>query len=82
MTRSQIYKPSGAKTVDAEKAMRNFTGRTFAAVNAIASEVANIRYSGVRFKPQLARCDNLSAKRWLIHLSPLSETVLLGWVAV
>jgi HK97 family phage portal protein len=38
-----IYKPSGAKTVSAAKAMGNFTGWTFAAVNAIASEVANIQ---------------------------------------
>src|SRR5260221_12498913 len=37
-----IYKPTGAKHVDAAKAMGNFTGWTFAAVNAIASEVANI----------------------------------------
>jgi HK97 family phage portal protein len=37
-----IYKPTGAKTVSAAKAMGNFTGWTFAAVNAIASEVANI----------------------------------------
>src|SRR4051794_27248851 len=37
-----IYKPAGAKTVSAAKAMWNFTGWTFAAVNAIASEVANI----------------------------------------
>src|SRR5580692_7628007 len=36
-----IYKPSGAKQVDAAKAMGNFTGWTYAAVNAIASEVAN-----------------------------------------
>jgi phage portal protein BeeE len=39
-----IYKPTGAKHVDAAKAMGNFTGRSFAAVNAIASEVANIRW--------------------------------------
>lgn len=39
-----IYKPSGAKSVDAAKAMSNFTGWTFAAVNAIASEVANIQF--------------------------------------
>jgi hypothetical protein len=38
-----IYKPTGAKTIDAAKAMGNFTGWTFAAVNAIASEVANIQ---------------------------------------
>jgi hypothetical protein len=38
-----IYKPTGAKTVDAAKAMGNFTGWTFAAVNAIAGEVSNIR---------------------------------------
>ena len=38
-----IYKPSGAKSVDAAKAMANFTGWTYAAVNAIASEVANIQ---------------------------------------
>jgi HK97 family phage portal protein len=38
-----IYKPTGAKHVDAAKAMGNFTGWTFAAVNAIASEVANIQ---------------------------------------
>src|SRR5205085_199167 len=37
-----IYKPTGAKNVDAAKAMGNFTGWTFAAVSAIASEVANI----------------------------------------
>jgi hypothetical protein len=30
-----IYKPSGAKQVDAAKAMVNFTGWTFIAVNAI-----------------------------------------------
>src|SRR5512135_1639748 len=38
-----IYKPTGAKSVDAAKAMGNFTGWTYAAVNAIASEVANIQ---------------------------------------
>jgi|ERR1700683_1721415 len=38
-----IYKPSGAKHVDAAKAIGNFSGWTFAAVNAIASEVANIQ---------------------------------------
>lgn len=37
-----IYKPAGAKTVSAAKAMANFNGWTFAAVNAIASEVSNI----------------------------------------
>src|ERR1700712_3853658 len=37
-----IYRPTGAKTVNAAKAMAAFTGWTFAAVNAIASEVANI----------------------------------------
>jgi HK97 family phage portal protein len=37
-----IYKPTGAKTVSAAKAMAQFTGWTYAAVNAIASEVANI----------------------------------------
>lgn len=39
-----IYKPTGAKQVDAAKAMANFTGWSFAAVNAIASEVANIQW--------------------------------------
>ena len=39
-----IYKPSGAKHVDPSKAMDNFTGWTFAAVNAIASEIANIQW--------------------------------------
>ena len=39
-----IYKPSGAKSVDAAKAMANFTGWSYAAVNAIASEVANIQF--------------------------------------
>jgi hypothetical protein len=39
-----IYKPAGAKHVDAAKAMGNFTGWTFAAVNAIASEVSNIQF--------------------------------------
>ena len=38
-----IYKPSGSKGVDAAKAIANFTGWTFAAVNAIASEVQNIQ---------------------------------------
>jgi len=35
-----IYKPTGAKSVDAAKAMGNFTGWTFAVVNATAHEVA------------------------------------------
>jgi len=39
-----IYKPTGAKHVDAAKAMGSFTGWAFAAVNAIASEVANIQW--------------------------------------
>src|ERR1044072_9276287 len=39
-----IYKPTGAKHVDAAKAMGNFTGWTYAAVNAIASEVSNIQF--------------------------------------
>jgi hypothetical protein len=38
-----IYKPTGAKTISAAKAMGNFTGWTYAAVNAIASEVSNIQ---------------------------------------
>jgi HK97 family phage portal protein len=38
-----IYKPNGSKNIDAAKAMANFTGWAFAAVNAIASEVANIQ---------------------------------------
>jgi phage portal protein BeeE len=38
-----IYKPPGAKQVDAAKAMDNFTGWTYAAVNAVASEAANIQ---------------------------------------
>jgi phage portal protein BeeE len=38
-----IYRPSGAKHVSAAKAMKNFTGWTYAAVNAIASEVSNIQ---------------------------------------
>lgn len=38
-----IWRPTGAKNVSAAKAMGNFTGWTFAAVNAIASEVANIQ---------------------------------------
>jgi|SRR5271165_4469590 len=38
-----IYKPTGAKAVSPAKAMANFSGWTFAAVNAIASEVANIQ---------------------------------------
>ena len=32
-----IYRPTGAKSVDAAKAMGNFTGWTFAAVNAMPS---------------------------------------------
>ena len=39
-----IYKPTGAKQVPADKAMANFHGWTFAAVNAIAREVANIQF--------------------------------------
>src|SRR5580698_1882625 len=38
-----IYKPTGAKSVDPAKAMASFTGWTYAAVNAIASEVSNIQ---------------------------------------
>jgi len=38
-----IYKPTGAKAVDAAKAMANFNGWTYAAVNAIASETSNIQ---------------------------------------
>src|SRR3954468_21408317 len=38
-----IYKPTIAKSVDAAKAMANFTGWSYAAVNAIAREVANIQ---------------------------------------
>ena len=40
-----MYKPTGAKHVDAAKAMGNFTGWSYAAVNAIAREVSNIRTS-------------------------------------
>jgi HK97 family phage portal protein len=39
-----IYKPSGAKHVDAAKAMGAFTNWVYAAVNAIAMEVANIEW--------------------------------------
>jgi HK97 family phage portal protein len=38
-----IYKPTGAKAVSPQKAMASFNGWTFAAVNAIASEVSNIQ---------------------------------------
>lgn len=38
-----IYKPTGAKSVDAAKALATFTGWTYAAVNGIASEAANIQ---------------------------------------
>jgi phage portal protein BeeE len=39
-----IYKLTGAKTVNAAKAMGNFTGWNYTAVNAIASEVVNIDF--------------------------------------
>ena len=39
-----IYNPTGAKEVDAAKAMANFRNCSFAAVNAIASEVSNIQF--------------------------------------
>ena len=39
-----IYKPTGAKHVDAAKALGNFTGWQFAATNAIASEISNIQW--------------------------------------
>jgi Phage portal protein len=39
-----ICKPLGAKTIDAAKAMGNFTGWRHAAVNAIAREVENIEF--------------------------------------
>jgi hypothetical protein len=39
----QIYKPTGAKASGTAKAMSNFAGWTYAAVPAIASEVANIQ---------------------------------------
>src|SRR5690348_479209 len=45
-----IYKPTGAKSVDAAKAMANFTGWSYAAVNAIASEVAGIQLRLYRIK--------------------------------
>ncbi len=38
-----IYKPTGAKHVDASKAMGNFTGWTYASVNAIAMEAVGIQ---------------------------------------
>ena len=38
-----IYKPTGAKSVDAAKAMGNFIGGPYAADNAIASEAARIQ---------------------------------------
>lgn len=38
-----IYKPSGAKQVDPAKAMGNFNGYTYAAVNAIAMEAVGIQ---------------------------------------
>src|SRR5437870_42099 len=38
-----IYKPTGAKSVDAAKAMASFTGWTYAAVHAIAREVSSIQ---------------------------------------
>jgi hypothetical protein len=43
-----IYRPSSAKSVDAAKAMANFNGWTYAAVNAIASEVANIQTTSLQ----------------------------------
>src|ERR1700735_1167789 len=46
-----IYKPTGAKAVSPAKAMASFNGWTFAAVNAIASEVAN-RGWGRRWTPR------------------------------
>ncbi len=49
-----IYKPTGAKAVSPAKAMANFNGWTFAAVNAIASEVAN-RGWGRRWTPRPKR---------------------------
>src|SRR5580704_5190958 len=39
-----IYKPNGAKQVDAAKAMANFTGWTYASVNAISREAANTQF--------------------------------------
>src|SRR6185312_246828 len=39
-----IYKPTGAKHADAAKAMGNFTGWVYAAVNSIASEASNIQW--------------------------------------
>jgi Phage portal protein len=39
-----IYKPTGAKQIDAANATGQFTGWTFAAVNAIAREVSNIQF--------------------------------------
>lgn len=39
-----IYKPTGAKSVDPSKAMDNFKGWVYAAVNAISSEIANIQW--------------------------------------
>ena len=60
-----IYKPTGANSVDASKAMGNFTGWTFAAVTAIASEVSNIqlrlyKINGERFRRPFDRAE----RRW------------------
>jgi len=58
-----IYKPDGAKHVDAAKAMGNFTNWTNAAVNAIASEVANIIPSWTTASPSMmhSRVGNITS---------------------
>jgi hypothetical protein len=59
-----IYKPTGAKHVDAAKAMGNFTGWTYAAVNAIASELANIRFRLRKVNRRAASTRRLRRCKW------------------
>jgi hypothetical protein len=50
----EVYKPTGAKHVDAAKASGNFTDQTYAAVNAIASEGSNKMRGAVIGTPRTA----------------------------
>lgn len=83
-----IYKPTGAKSVSPAKAMANFNGWTFAAVNAIASEVANIQFRLYQVNgddhdeqddhPLLTLLDGVNERNRWRRCTPTSATCSVG----
>jgi hypothetical protein len=63
-----IYKPSGAKQVDAAKAMGNFTGWTLRSRQRHRSEVANIQFR----QTKAGRVHEMPASR-----PPLKKSLLI-----